>query len=213
MTKMNYSVILLFSFFSFQAVAQVGINTDMPEQALDVNGKIKIGNDGTTPTEGTFRYGSTGDFEGFTAEGWQSFTQGSSASIIPGDVQPVTSKMTVSPGNTNDATLYNAFTLTSYTTVPSNSYFMVTSIIVTSNNLGTTGRHFLSIGPRTGTGLPISYRSIDLYGERTGNSQIIQDPYGFLAIIRPGEKFAILNSGSSDYTVDLTIRGYFLIPD
>tara|TARA_R110002049_G_scaffold95397_1_gene234255 strand:- start:1845 stop:2477 length:633 start_codon:yes stop_codon:yes gene_type:complete len=53
--------------------AQVGINTDSPEQALDVNGKLKIGDDSNTANEGTIRFNSiTKGFEGFNGTEWLS---------------------------------------------------------------------------------------------------------------------------------------------
>ena len=55
--------------------AQIGINNDLPEQALDVNGKIKVGDDATTPTEGTVRYNSaTKTFEGYDGTEWVSMS-------------------------------------------------------------------------------------------------------------------------------------------
>ncbi len=193
------------------AWSQVGINNTNPNQALDVNGKVKIGNDGVTPTEGTLRYGTTGDFEGYTSGGWRSFTQ-SSSSIIPGDIIPIIASSTISPNVTQDLTLYDAFTLNSYVNIPSGKYFMVTSIVVSSNTTGTTGVHALSIGPRVSTPYPISYRSLDLKGDRATSSQTVSDPYGFLVIIRPGEKFSIYNSNNSNYPVDITVRGFILDP-
>ena len=68
--------------FSFNISAQVGINTDTPSQALDINGKIEIGDDGTTPTEGTIRYNSTTkEFEGYNGDTWLSLS--SEKSIRP----------------------------------------------------------------------------------------------------------------------------------
>lgn len=203
--------IIIVLMFSIPLWSQVGINNTNPNQALDVNGKVKIGNDGVTPSEGTLRYGSTGDFEGYTSGGWRSFTQ-SSSSIIPGDIIPITASSTISPNVTQDFTIYDAFTLNSYVTIPSGKYFMVTSIVVTSNTTGTTGVHALTIGPRVSTTYPIFYRSIDLKGDRATSSQTLSDPYGFLVIIRPGEKFSIYNSSNSDYPVDITVRGFLLDP-
>lgn len=57
------------------SVAQVGINTDTPEQALDVNGKIKIGDDTASAIAGTIRFNpATQDFEGFNGMEWLSLT-------------------------------------------------------------------------------------------------------------------------------------------
>ena len=51
----------------------VGIGLENPSQKLHVNGKIKLGDDSQTPTEGTLRYNSsTSNFEGYTGSKWQS---------------------------------------------------------------------------------------------------------------------------------------------
>ncbi|MBK9734253.1 MAG: hypothetical protein IPO92_04505 [Saprospiraceae bacterium] len=54
---------------------KVGINTDTPQEALDVNGKIKVGNDNTPSTTGSIRFNpETKDFEGFDGNDWVPFT-------------------------------------------------------------------------------------------------------------------------------------------
>tara|TARA_R110000868_G_scaffold122768_1_gene325508 strand:- start:1131 stop:1811 length:681 start_codon:yes stop_codon:yes gene_type:complete len=69
---MKKTYLLVVSFFIFfNLSAQVGINTDTPEQALDVNGKLKIGDDSNTPNEGSMRYNfTTKAFEGFNGTEW-----------------------------------------------------------------------------------------------------------------------------------------------
>lgn len=58
------------------AAAQVGINTSTPDQVLDVNGKLEIGDDAQAPTPGTIRFNAaTEDFEGWTGSRWVSFTR------------------------------------------------------------------------------------------------------------------------------------------
>ncbi|MBC7850064.1 MAG: hypothetical protein H7Y31_10020 [Chitinophagaceae bacterium] len=53
----------------------VGIGTQSPQQKLDVNGKIRIGNDNGSPAPGTIRYNdATNDFEGFNGSEWKSLT-------------------------------------------------------------------------------------------------------------------------------------------
>lgn len=65
------SVLLLF-LATATVFAQVGVNNTDPEQALDVEGKIKVSDDATTPTDGTIRYNETdGTFEGFTNGAWE----------------------------------------------------------------------------------------------------------------------------------------------
>ncbi|GLR18809.1 FG-GAP repeat protein [Portibacter lacus] len=55
---------------------KVGINNISPSQAMDVAGKIKLGDDNTLPEEGTIRWNaSIKDFEGFNGSEWLSFTK------------------------------------------------------------------------------------------------------------------------------------------
>lgn len=73
MKKYNRAIFLVFviAVFHLEITAQVGVNTDTPEQALDINGKVKVGDDATAPTEGTIRYNSTEKtFEGFNGTSW-----------------------------------------------------------------------------------------------------------------------------------------------
>ena len=57
---------------------KVGINTLEPVATLDVNGKIRIADDETTPVAGMLRYNEeTQDFEGFDGSKWRSLTTAS----------------------------------------------------------------------------------------------------------------------------------------
>lgn len=54
----------------------VGVGTNVSNQKLEVNGKIKISDDENTPVAGNIRYNTiTNDFEGFNGTIWKSFTQ------------------------------------------------------------------------------------------------------------------------------------------
>lgn len=56
----------------------IGVGTGQPEQRLDVFGKISIGDDVTSPSEGTMRYNSsTNTFEGYDGSTWLEFGGGS----------------------------------------------------------------------------------------------------------------------------------------
>ena len=56
---------------SVRGNGRVGIVNTEPEQKLDVNGKIKIADDNTNPTEGAMRYNSvTKNFEGYDGTKW-----------------------------------------------------------------------------------------------------------------------------------------------
>jgi hypothetical protein len=53
----------------------VGIGTEKPTQLLDINGKIRLGNDLYAPMEGSIRYNEAiKDFEGFNGMEWKSLT-------------------------------------------------------------------------------------------------------------------------------------------
>ncbi len=76
---MRYSLPLML-LFNLHADAQdtlrVGININTPSQTLDVNGKIKIGDDANLPEAGVIRWGTTsGNFEGFNGTKWVSLTE------------------------------------------------------------------------------------------------------------------------------------------
>lgn len=52
----------------------IGIGIFLPTQKLEINGKLKIGNDVNVATSGTIRYNaSLKDFEGFDGITWKSF--------------------------------------------------------------------------------------------------------------------------------------------
>jgi len=90
---MRYLFFSLLICSSALTTAQVGVNTDMPEQALDVNGKLAIGDDNEAPTEGTLRYNATDQvFEGFDGTEWTSLTNEpnlSNGGSIPAGAIPV----------------------------------------------------------------------------------------------------------------------------
>lgn len=57
------------------ALSKVGINTTVPGQMLQVNGKLKLGDDLVSPDAGTIRWNSINkDFEGYDGTQWLSLT-------------------------------------------------------------------------------------------------------------------------------------------
>ena len=76
LSSMRFLTALLLLTLSCSLAAQVGVNQPNPEQALDVDGKVKISDDNTVPSDGTVRYNSSeNSFEGFTAGQWESFNK------------------------------------------------------------------------------------------------------------------------------------------
>lgn len=76
MKTKEFFFIVLISFLSVSIFAQhVGIGTVSPPQRLTIEGKLQVGDDMTSPTEGAIRYNDvTNDFEGWTGSEWKSFT-------------------------------------------------------------------------------------------------------------------------------------------
>jgi FG-GAP repeat len=67
----------------------VGIGTTTPTQKLQVNGKVKVGDDATAPSAGTIRWNATkSDFEGYNGTEWLSLTTSNRSSTIgsPNDI-------------------------------------------------------------------------------------------------------------------------------
>lgn len=75
MKNLIHKIVFLL-FISTHSLAQnVGISTTTPSQRLDVNGKIKIGNDAAAASAGSIRYNEAmQDFEGFNGIEWKSLT-------------------------------------------------------------------------------------------------------------------------------------------
>lgn len=57
-------------------VSKAGVNRTNPVNTLDVNGKLRLGDDSSTPTAGSIRWNAANhDFEGFDGNCWVSFTR------------------------------------------------------------------------------------------------------------------------------------------
>ena len=113
--------------FCVLAQAQVGINETNPNQKLDVNGKIEVGNDNNPATKGAIRYDSTNnDFEGYDGSNWNSFTM--NRGMLPNGATPYYGKATVSSnGSLVSFTLHDmALNSSSFGAVPFGKFFIVT---------------------------------------------------------------------------------------
>lgn len=206
--RIFFTILIVIAFTS--SFAQVGINTDNPDQALDVDGKVKIGNDGRTPSEGTVRYSATGDFEGYRADGWNSFTEKGSASLPSNPIPVFGSDFGVSPSSSGQLVTFQRFSdLTSFSTVPNDQYLLITSIHIEPNGLNASGNYEITIGRGTGGSID-QLSALRLRG--FPESEIYKDPLGIMMIVRPGEELLITNESSSDFGINVKVRG-FLVDD
>ena len=74
--QLKFTSLIYLLFVTLGLSAQVGVNNPNPEQALDVTGKIKVGDDATAPSDGTIRYnGPEGSFEGYADGEWESLNK------------------------------------------------------------------------------------------------------------------------------------------
>lgn len=70
----SWTIDLIYNTVS-QPTPKVGINISQPSAMLDVNGKLKVGDDTDDPIEGMIRYNSsTTDFEGYNGTEWLSLS-------------------------------------------------------------------------------------------------------------------------------------------
>ena len=91
MKKIFISSAVCFLFIVFAKAQNVGIGTNSPAQKLDVNGKVKLGDDANAPQSGTIRWNNaTSDFEGFNGSSWLSLTQKNSSSSFVSQPWPTT---------------------------------------------------------------------------------------------------------------------------
>ena len=211
---MKTKLFLLWILFFPILNAQVGVNTETPNQMLSVNGKVEIGDDSVTATEGTMRYNAEdADFQGFANGQWHSFTNRAN---LPKNAKPVFGYIQAcSPGELEDFTLYyeetNAFAATQ---IPAGKFLIVTEFTFNPNSLTTNldAINYLTIGPRVyGIEYP-DYRRRSLFVVQWKTPQRHISGMSPAFIVRPGEYFSISNESTSTHTLDARMRG-FLVDD
>ena len=132
---MRYATLLFLFLLALSLTAQVGVNNTTPEQALDVNGKIKLTDDATAPSAGTLRYNDTdGDFEGYNGSEWKSLTTAGAGPSNPVGYHGRTTA--VGQGDTENVTFTPWESGSTFTTVPAGKYFLVTYLEYQANGLG-----------------------------------------------------------------------------
>lgn len=204
---------------STDAYSQVGINTNTPQQALDVNGRIQVGDDPTAAdTEGALKYNqTTNNLEGYAQGQWQSLTGGSN---VPTGAELVVCRIT---DLDNDSSAFAA-TFTNKdgvavvnTAVPSGKFLLITHISLTPVSLFDfdTEEPFYSLRFQFGT---FSNR-LDVSGKYTGGT-LYQNQAGYspIAVVDSGQSLQITNfllsSGFEQFDagLDVFITG-FLVDD
>ena len=191
--------------------AQVGINTETPNQMLSVNGKVELGDDAVAPTEGTLRFNATEtDFEGYAGGTWQSMT---GRSFFPKNAVPYYGYTNiVSPGQSIRITFRNAANGNIFhLNVPANKYMIVTSVTFKPTAVYTTDTaQYLEIGPRFSSATHPDYeRSIRIAVKAHQINRLVGEN-GFLFIVRPGEALAMYNSTGSTQRWEARVTGFLV---
>ncbi|MEW4922497.1 hypothetical protein [Algibacter sp. 2305UL17-15] len=198
--------------------AQVGVNNPNPTQALDVKGKVKISNDGRTPTAGTIRYTTVSDdFEGYDGTEWKSLTEQKSSGT-PSDPVPYFGRSNAvavgnALGNPGLVTLESwENSADTFSTVPAGQFFLVTRIQAQDNNLTSTFER-MDCGVYA-QGAPNSVRGSTLVRMVGSNRELVAltgDQSNPLLILRPGDRIAIYNNNlSSQTTLNVLIHGFLV---
>lgn len=204
---------LLLIFCTLALQAQVGINTETPNQMLSVNGKVELADDAVAPTEGTMRFNATEtDFEGYAGGAWQSMT---GRSFFPKNAIPYFGYASgILPGTVENIIFRNAANGSGYfTTVPAGKFMIVTSVTFRPNALFSSDpAQYLSIGPKLNTATYPDYQRTLLIGVKAHQINRLAGENGFLFIVRPGENLAISNQATSTQNWEARVTG-FLVDD
>jgi len=210
---MKYFILIGFLLASFFLTAQVGIDTNNPDQKLDINGKVKIGDDAAIPTPGTMRYNMTIDqFQGYNGTEWLSFSQQANGPL-PSESIPVFSFENIIPAGNSEQVVFRDWDETIYNTIPVNKMIIVTGIYPCPNAASLSNDFYaLSLNvynsstssPVTGTTLRISgYDNV---------SQFFSGDQSPLFVVKSGQYLSAFSYGSSELTMALSVRG-FLVDD
>ncbi|RXJ44455.1 hypothetical protein ESZ48_17470 [Gelidibacter gilvus] len=194
--------------------AQVGVNNPTPEQALDVNGKVKITNDDTAPTAGTMRYDATSsDFEGYNGSQWNSFTQ-SRSSGLPSNPVPIHGFSDTSSANGGRSSIeFRRWDnpLSVFTDVPSGKYLIITSIDFHAGSYAEDNAIYsVQVQPLNPTGIPNFYSDGGMWLSSKGdlNAMSRSSAQSPLFILSPEQRFSVANSTS--YPIYMSVRGFIV---
>ncbi|OAV44063.1 hypothetical protein [Lewinella sp. 4G2] len=194
--------------------AQVGVNNPNPEQALDVNGKIKLTDDNVTPEAGTIRYNtSEGDFEGHNGSEYISLTK--SSSVAETARAAIAYNFGVPNNNTyedfDQGIVYsNSFVgLDPEVAYSSTQFFMVEKIVMTPTTEAATGSYYVNIAESTAAGSqfnPLLYYRVDA---NDSSLEVTSNRVPIL-MVRPGRKVMVRNNANSPGQVRVVIYGVFV---
>lgn len=220
----NTLTLLFLLSLSALATAQVGVNNTNPQQALDVNGKVRLTDDDTTPTDGTIRYDDSSEsFEGFTGGGWQSFNK----QATPEDVEEITTyAFNLTPAIGGDQTVNwsaNVETIAARSgtslfddEVPAGKYYVIDHIQVTARDRQPDEFFYVGIARAVVSNGDVSFLRnprIYLSGNSSTGTQELVAARAPLLILRAGEQLALYNSDTSETSIRVVVHGFYVDQD
>lgn len=212
---MNHLLLsILVLLFSASLTAQVGVNNNNPQQALDVNGKIKVGNDGTTPDPGTIRFNSSeDDFEGHNGSEWQSLTKTNAASTArPGAVYHFGLNATSSWEFFDQGTFWPAATVpVEGAPLSTTQFFVVEKITITPTTIetGSTDSYYVGVARSIVSGA--NFNPQLYYRTNAGNGTLnVTANKAPLLVVDPGTTLRVWNSSTSPGRVRVVVFGVFV---
>ena len=204
---------IIFLGFSLVANAQnVGINTTTPKQKLDVNGKIVLSDDASTPTEGAIRYNSTlKQHEGFNGTEWVTLSAKSTSSL-PSNPIPVYGYGSAAVGEKRSALFQSAASASmNFYKVPYGKFLLISGIHVQSQDFITTGRLIFNAGMGVALNGPAIYAQSKLINISRDSPYDLQSGSGTpLWILKEGEYFNVDNFLSSSATAVVKVQGWLV---
>ena len=211
---MKYFALFAFLFASSFLNAQVGIYTNGgPGQVVEVKGKIKIGNDGTTPTAGTMRYSSTvKQFQGYDGTEWINFSQQANGPL-PSQAIPVFSYENIISAGTSEQITFRDWDEIVYSTIPANKMIIVTGIYPSPNSAAIADLFYaLSFNVYVSSNnalVPSTTLRISGYDNV---SQSFSGGLAPLLVVKAGQYLSVFSYNTSELAMSLSVRG-FLVDD
>ncbi|WP_020571582.1 hypothetical protein [Neolewinella persica] len=201
-----FFLLLLFSFLCLGDLsAQVGINNPTPSQALDVGGKIKVGDDEIAPVAGTIRYNRVAKtFEGYDGAEWSVFNpeEDDGSNPLPSGTV-LTAIANFQFGNEGVITVswYDVNSNTSFTKVPPGRTLHVSYL-----NFRSFGDPYqFVLEPKRSPSQRIEEGILTATDTNPESNQEFNDPNGFLLVVPSGGQLDVRRFNGSSHVY---LRGF-----
>lgn len=210
-------IIALLVFVPSFLFSQVGINTEKPTQTLDVNGRLKVGEDpNLLNEEGAIRYNELAqDLEGFAEGDWKSLTStnvGESAIYIQLYHFGLSNNGTwVAPSRTQSYDDNGIGTTTGNLPVPTGKILVIDQVCATAEGAGQSLDFYAGIRESTGIGNGVNPQ-LYITGSSGAGTTCLQGNKAPLLVVTAGNRVQMVNSTVSDsgFQVRIFATGFLL---